>query len=452
MKLAEAYRLNGSAQRLLTLVRTDRRVQLILWPALLVAAFLPINLIMQLVWGISVLKPLQLWLLENRLVTDDSWRPMLAALDWVRTGPDGSLYQEIFFKRNIKFQYPPTSLLPLVGIDALGLQATPLLLNVINRVLLLASAVGVGALGWILLKRQNTGDPLIPALGAIVFGGATFFYFPMTYGYQLGQVQVWGNAFFIFACLAWVLNRKAAAGVLVGLICLLKPQLALFLVWAVLRKEWKFLAGGVATGAIALVLSVALFGFKNHLAYIEALQFMSRHGEAHLSNHSFNSFLHRLTGNDDGLAWSNAAFSPFNPIVYAGSLLATVATLIVGLWLRGGSDGEKSLMQFLLAALTFTIASPIAWEPHYGVLAPALVAVFCAVLAMPQSPARRMWLIGLAAIFVASANHFPVVALFAHTPLIPLQSYILIAGIGMMWMLWRLTDTARPTPASVAGE
>ena len=452
MKLAEAYRLNGSAQRLLTLVRTDRRVQLILWPALLVAAFLPINLIMQLVWGISVLKPLQLWLLENRLVTDDSWRPMLAALDWVRTGPDGSLYQEIFFKRNIKFQYPPTSLLPLVGIDALGLQATPLLLNVINRVLLLASAVGVGALGWILLKRQNTGDPLIPALGAIVFGGATFFYFPMTYGYQLGQVQVWGNAFFIFACLAWVLNRKAAAGVLVGLICLLKPQLALFLVWAVLRKEWKFLAGGVATGAIALVLSVALFGFKNHLAYIEALQFMSRHGEAHLSNHSFNSFLHRLTGNDDGLAWSNAAFSPFNPIVYAGSLLATVATLIVGLWLRGGSDGEKSLMQFLLAALTFTIASPIAWEPHYGVLAPALVAVFCAVLAMPQSPARRMWLIGLAAIFVASANHFPVVALFAHTPLMPLQSYILIAGIGMMWMLWRLTDTARPTPASVAGE
>ena len=440
--------LQSLPQRLVAFWRTDHRARLIMYVALLVAAFLPINLIMHLIWGISILKPLQLWLFENHLITDDSWRPMLAALDWVRTGPDGTLYQEIFFQRNIKFQYPPTSLLPLAGIEALGLQATPFLLNVINRVLLLASAAGIGALGWILLKRQNTGDPLIPASAAIVFGGVTFFYFPMTYGYQLGQVQVWGNALFIFACLAWVLNRKVAAGVLVGLICLMKPQLALFVVWAVLRREWKFLAGGAATGAIALTLSVALFGFKNHLAYVEALQFMSRHGEAHLSNHSFNSFLHRITGNDDGLTWSNAAFSPFNPIVYAGSLIATVATLVAGLWLRGVFEGEKSLLQFLLAALTFTIASPIAWEPHYGVLAPALVAVFCALLATPRSPARSKWLIGLAVIFVVSANHFPVVALFAHTPLILLQSYILIAGIGMMWMLWRLTDAKRPSPES----
>src|SRR5262249_43297655 len=42
---------------------------------------------------------------------DDSWRPMAAARAYMEQQPGSDLYAEIFFRRHIKFQYPPTSLL-----------------------------------------------------------------------------------------------------------------------------------------------------------------------------------------------------------------------------------------------------------------------------------------------------------------------------------------------------
>ena len=44
---------------------------------------------------------------------DDSWMPMSVALE-VSQGPRASeIFQVVFFERGIKFQYPPSSLLPL---------------------------------------------------------------------------------------------------------------------------------------------------------------------------------------------------------------------------------------------------------------------------------------------------------------------------------------------------
>lgn len=443
--------MSNSASNIIThtahLWRTDARVRVIIGAALLVALMLPIDLAMQLVYGISSLKPLQLWLTESAWATDDSWRPMRAAYDWVISAPDGTLYQEIFFERRLKFQYAPTSLLPYAAIEGLGMTADPVLLNRINRVLLLASAVGVGAITWILMRRAQTtanADPAPPLLGALLTAGAVFLFFPMTYGYQLGQLQVWNNALFVFACLAWVVDRRILAGVLLGLVCLLKPQLGLFAIWALIRKDWRFLIGLAATGAIGLGLSVLLFGIQNHIAYLDVLSYMSRHGEGHLSNHSFNGLLHRITGNDDGMVWSNEAFSPFNPIVYAGTLITSLAIVLIGLWPRGPVTGLGGLLQFQLAALAFTIASPIAWEPHYGVLAPIFAALLCAMMAMPEGKPRRRWLITLGAAFVFAAMHLPVVREFAHTPLLLLQSYLLFAALGVLFMLWRFSGRSAP--------
>jgi hypothetical protein len=51
----------------------------------------------------------------------------------------------------------------------------------------------------------------------------------------------------------------------------MKPQLAVFALWGALRREWRFLGGLIATGAIGLIASVALFGLHNHIAYLDAL-------------------------------------------------------------------------------------------------------------------------------------------------------------------------------------
>jgi alpha-1,2-mannosyltransferase len=419
--------------------RHDSRIPAIVGFALVLTALIPINLAIQFWTGISTLKPLQLWLMANHLDTADSWLPMRAALDWVRAAPDGSLYHEIFFDRHLKFQYAPTSLLPLAGLDAIGLGTDPVFLNRISRLLLLLSAAGIGALTWILLPGRTHNDAMTRGSAALVVGCATFLFFPITYGYQLGQLQVWNNAIFVFACLAWVLDKRIAAGVLIGMICLFKPQLSIFALWGLLRREWGFFLGLTITGAAGLVASVFLFGLQNNIGYLEVLSYISRHGEAHLSNHSVNGLLHRLVGDDDGLIWRNDAFSPYHPVVYAGTLVTTAAILLIGLWPRGRLTGLNGLLQFQLAALAFTMASPLAWEPHYGVLAPIFATLFCFVLAMPDRRTRGLWLRGLAITFVVSANHWAFVGLFAHTPLLVLQSYLLFAGLGVMAMLWRAT-------------
>jgi hypothetical protein len=60
-------------------------------------------------------------------------------------------------------------------------------------------------------------------------------------------------------------------------------------------------------------------------------------------------------------------------------------------------------------------------------------------LGMPHRRTREAWLLGLAATFALSANYRAFVGVFAHTPLLVLQSYLLFAGLGVMAMLWRAT-------------
>ena len=94
---------------------------------------------------------------------------------------------------------------------------------------------------------------------------AALFYYPVGRAFELGQIQAWICLLFSMAALAWLSGRNAMAGVLIGLICLIKPQLALFLVWGAVRREWAFV---IAWGVVVLagnLLAVAVFGWQNHL-------------------------------------------------------------------------------------------------------------------------------------------------------------------------------------------
>ena len=102
--------LNSMSGRAFDLWRGDARVRALIGLAALILLFIPINLAIQAFFGISTLQPLRWWLTANDWRTDDSWKPMAAAWDWIRSGaPDGTLYQEVFFRQHLKFQYAPTS-------------------------------------------------------------------------------------------------------------------------------------------------------------------------------------------------------------------------------------------------------------------------------------------------------------------------------------------------------
>jgi len=419
----------------------DRRMRFLVFAAALLAVSLPLNYLMLRLTGWSAWWPTYRWLLGNAGESGDSWHVMAIALDWIRNNPDGGLYEAIFFEGQNKFQYAPTSLLPLAAFEALGIEPTVGFLNGVNRLFILVTAAAVSGLVHVLLGRTEFRmSPLQRVLAAGMSGAAVLVFYPVMMAYNLGQLQVWINMLFVLACLAWAMDRRASAGVAIGLICLLKPQFGLFLIWGLLRKEWRFVFPLCIVGAGGLLISIGLFGFMNHLEYISVLQFLSRHGESYWANQSMNGLLHRLAGN--GVSdWEAGGFPPYSLIVYAGSMIATVAILVLALRVRRGEGAMASLFDFMLAALAFTAASPIAWEHHYGVMAPMFAALFVMALTnWRQNPSQRPLLIAFVVCYLFAANSFGFTRALDGAPLNIAQSYLYFSALGVLVLLRRLAS------------
>jgi len=381
----------------------------------------------------------------SRDAQDDSWGPMIRAYDWLQAPHQTTLYQDVFFTQHVKFQYPPTSLLPLAAMHALGVEPTVPGLNLANFLIfaLLALANAVFAVVLARRARQIPREALLPSLVvAGVAGVATAAFYPVIWSYVLGQAQTAIDLAFTLACLCWVSGRRAAAGVLIGAICLLKPQFGLFLIWGAFRRQWPFLIGWGAVVLPGLALSVALFGLANHLDYLATLQFLSSHGEVFYPNQSVNGLLNRLLQNGDSVNWSGTSFPPYRPLVYFGTLLSSAALILAAFFLRGRQADRGGLLDFMTAALTFTIASPIAWEHHYGILPAIFLALLFALLSARPSAGRGGFWAALTASYVLSANFFPLANEAATTPFNFVQSYLLLGGLVALWLLYRV-----PAPA-----
>src|SRR5262249_1439274 len=220
---------------------------------------------------------------------DDSWRPMAAARAYMEQQPGSDLYAEIFFRRHIKFQYPPTSLLL---VDHLSRRA----LNAVSWIAALLTAL----LSVWLFRPALLGAPRPPLRPAsrldltvtlAAAAGLALTFYPLLKGYTLGQIQVWVDALTAAAIWAWCAGRRAAAGIGIGVACLIKPPLAVIAVWALARREWRMLGGVIVACALGLALSVTAYGVRSHLTYLRVLAFIAQRGEAYYPNQSFNGLL-----------------------------------------------------------------------------------------------------------------------------------------------------------------
>lgn len=381
------------------------------------------------------------WAMDGIAIRADSWDVMRVALDWLRANPDGgALYDDVFFTQNLKFQYAPTSLLTFELIEALGGTTSDAFLTSINRGVIGLTAGMMGVFAWLLFGGRG-GAPasqdarLAQAGAAGLTVVATLVFYPVMFAYALGQIQAWICLLFILAAIAWLLDRRIAAGVLIGLACLIKPQLGLFLVWALLRREWRFAAALAATGAIGLAISIAFYGFAAHIAYLDVLSFISRHGESFKANQSMNGLLHRLFENGDIADWNANGFAPYRPVVYVGTMLTTVVMLVSLFATRRREGATSGLLDFLLAGLVFTMASPVAWEHHYGLLAPVFVALLASLAGGQGS---RLLAGGLLALgYVLTSSYATGLGSISASPANLVQSYLFFGAAIVLVLLWR---------------
>lgn len=402
----------------------------------------------------------QSWDVLRGVGGDDSWGPMKAALDYLRgTVQDKPLYTAVFFDQGIKFQYPPSALFGLEAMLAFGEDRVrtfdemvfqiPPVNDFIGWGFILVTAISSFALLEAGLRRGGAPTPFdtAAAIRLVLVSAMTLTFYPVVKSFTLGQIQLWINALFALALLFWVLDRKAASGVLIGLICLMKPHYGLFALWGLLNREWRFMAACVVAGAAGLIFSVSAYGWSNHLDYLRVLSFMSERGESYFANQSLNGLLNRLASLSAPELYNNATFDayrfpPYSAWIYWTTLLSSLVILLSGI-LRKSSSLNRGLA-FAIVAASLTLASPIAWEHHYGLLLPIFAFVAGSLVGNPRK------LLVLAGCYVFVSNYIPAFNRLADTPYNFVQSYMFFGGFLFLVMMHRHLTSAesadRPLP------
>lgn len=179
----------------------------------------------------------------ERLGGTDSWNPMLAVRDWLWSNPDSDAYEHFFFGLGTKFQYPLTSLLALQWLP-LGGTSDIRFLNILAVLAWISIAPGMMLLDLQLarlltLPGQRDGRLWLMACAAL----GTLCFYPLMRAVYLGQIQIFLDALFVFACYFLARGQSRWAGILIGLSALVKPQMALSSCGARYGVIWLLSAG-----------------------------------------------------------------------------------------------------------------------------------------------------------------------------------------------------------------
>jgi alpha-1,2-mannosyltransferase len=377
---------------------------------------------------------------------DDSWGAMQVALDHVEEMPGTPLYSKVFFTDKFRFQYPPSALFALSAMRAVDPERVqtndvyggvwPAINTVAGWFFVALTAAAVAALLEVSLASLRPDVDWRPfRIGRVlVVSGLTLTFYPIVKGFTLGQIQVWINGLFALGFLAWACGWKTASGILIGAISLIKPHYGLFLVWAVLRREMRFAAACAAMIGVGVAASVAVYGFANHVDYLRVLSFLSQHGEAYYPNQSVNGVLNRFMSIFDPQSYISydlpaGQFPPFTPWIWASTLASSLALLLFALLRPRLLDDRGRVVDLAIMAITCTMASPIAWEHHYGVTLPIYAVVLVAALG---DRSRLIWL-GLS--YVLVSTYVPATNLLAAGPLNVLQSTLFAGAIILLVLL-----------------
>lgn len=372
----------------------------------------------------------------------DSWYYMAQGSKTWRQHPD-AIYENLFFERGVRFIYPPTSLLLYRGCVA---AAEPLHIRpfTVFKIILLLSMLGTW---WVAsefcfslfaeLKRATTWERwkiriLILAL--------VYTFLPLVNALFLGQVQTTLNFLMILSAFLWLRGRKVSSGILLGLTCWVKPLMVLFLLWGLLRRQWSFAVSLASMLLLGLAISAAVFGWHNTAEYMAVVHFLGRHGDALFTNQSVNGLLHRQmqVGSPVTAAYG---YPPFNAIIYVATLVSSGLLLAAALVVPPLRRISAAPVDFLLFAMAAIMASPIAWEHHYG--------IFFLVFLLWMPRAFRSWAVflGVLAMYLPMTDKWAPLSLLMYSPWTFLISHIYFGGIALFLctlFAWNEPGTTQP--------
>jgi len=381
-----------------------------------------------------------------RVGQDSSYYMAQGELAW-RQHPN-ALYETVFFQRGIRFIYPPTSLLLYRAWQAAAWIHIPPSIAM-NAMLLLALLGSMAVAGEFLLRLLSEQTVLeskpadrwkIRVLVALL----VFLFLPIIDAYNLGQVQTLLNFMLMAAALFWLRGSRVPAAVLLGLTCWLKPQMVLFVVWGILRRQWRFTTSLLISFLAGVLLSVAFFGWHNSVEYIQVLRYLGQRGDSMFWNQSLNGLLHRLMHVGSPVT-SFYGYPPFNRTIYVATLVFSISLIVVALVGPMLRRKTATTPDFLIYAMACTMASPIVWQHHYGVF----FLVF--LLWIPQALQQRRVLLALLPMYLLITDTWAPLTPLMFTPWSAPISHVFFGGLGLfLYTLFREPSSLQPSPRELA--
>ena len=358
----------------------------------------------------------------------DSWTPMLGSVDSFLSHPELPIYQAKLYDTLI---YPLTSILPLLWMRKAGLSDAScfrllMFLSWLAVIAVVAAAVGVASA---VVKGADAGERLSGrAAAATAF--AAFFFMPITLAFSLGQAQIFLDLFFALLVLFWVQGRERAAGVMMACLAMVKPQFGLLLLWAALRKRWNALVAGGVTLAVGGALSVLAFGVRNNLDYVGVMSGLSRKAQSHYGNQSMFGLLNRAIFNGENISYHPYVYPPFVPWVYYVTL-ATTAVLVLFALAYPWRERAESMADLGTIGVVCVIATPMAWEHHYGVMLTVFVWLWFGVYRLGYG--RVVW---VAVAWVLIADFLSPLNFFSDVPVLNVvQTYMYFGALLLIGLL-----------------
>lgn len=220
----------------------------------------------------------------------------------------------------------------------------------------------------------------------------------------------------------WALRRKRGflAGLLIGFAALIKLPLLLLGIYFAARGRWRVAMGGATVCAVAVVLSVALFGWDLHVFWYEnSIKPFAKTPMAAFNVQSVQGFLARLDhGGRYLLDWTPHAV---HPMVHLASQLAVASLMLsaacVMFWPRRSRREAPASsvieLEVCIVTLLAMMISMVSWSHYFlWMLLPGayLIAGNPSALA-----ANRLRIPGLVALILAMP---PVLKVFSTDPIL----------------------------------
>ncbi|MFI6997430.1 glycosyltransferase 87 family protein [Nocardia sp. NPDC050175] len=266
----------------------------------------------------------------------------------------------------LPFTYPPLAALFFAPLALIPLPVAEVLVVV-------TSLASLGATLWVVLARIRPELPRVTT-ATIVIGVVALLqtFEPLRQTFGFGQINLVLMAAITLDCLV----RKPfwPRGMLIGIAVSVKLIPGGYLLYFLLRRDWKA-AGTLVVSAIgAIGLGFLLFPSDSAEYWFHTLADTGRIGPPYFAgNQSIKGMVFRL-GVSDSLA------------TLLWIALSLVAVALAAVWMHRLIDAGANVAALMVNAAVVLLVSPISWSHHWVWIAPALVVTADAIVRGRRSP------------------------------------------------------------------